>query len=252
VPWCKIAIQSHFSGGFAMNTAPSSFGVTQHLEQSLNNLASIPEADYEGVIGTMEQMMEPRVPGRDAWFWCQTRAALKRRDYGPLLAFAACVDLQEVVDKAPNFIGEIASVTQALLLALGQDPTTLRPLPRTTGRPRGDSDRYTGKLLFQKLGRTYRDATIGIWLSFAPFTVPQLRRHVPVKYRFETGARKWLESRGRRLLRSLDRAWEDVYGTFVDKPGLFGFMPLARKVLSEWPDDALEGIKLGERRKPAA
>ena len=235
-----------------MNTAPSSFGVAQPLEQSLNNLASIPAADYEGVIGNMEQMMEPRAPGRDAWFWCQARDALRRRDYGPLLAFAACLDLQEVVDKAPNFIGTMASLTNTLLLALSQDPTTVKPFPRTTGRPRGDSDRYTGKLLFLKPGRTYRDSTIGIWLSFAPFTVAQLRRHVPAKYRSETGARKWLESRGRRLLRSLDRAWDDVYGTSVDRPGLYGFMPLARKVLSEWPDDALEGIRLGKRRKRAA
>ncbi len=223
-----------------MSTTRPSPNLTQIFKRSLTNLASIPENDYESVMDRMDQMMGPMTPGRHAWMWRQAHAALRRRDYGPFLAVAICLDLQEFVDRAPELIGEIALVTNEILLALGQDPATLRPLPRTSGRPSSDLERRTGKSMFQKHGLGYRDAAIGIWLLSAPFTVDQLRELArQAKKQSEIEARKWLESRGRRLLRSLDRAWEDAYGRSVAKPGLHGFMPLTRKVLSEWPDDAL-------------
>lgn len=236
-----------------MSTTRPSPGLAQTFKRSLANLASIPGKDYGGVIDRIDQMMEPRAPGRDAWMWRQAHAALRRRDYGPLLAVAVCLDLQEFVERAPGFISEIARVTNELLLALGQDPATLRPLPRTSGRPSSDLERRTGKSMFQKYGLGYRDAAIGIWLLSAPFTVVELRRLARPKNMYsEMGARKWLESGGRKLLRSLDRAWEDVHGSSVAKPGLYGFMPLTRKVLSEWPDDALATITSINRRKRRA
>ena len=223
----------------------------EQLTEGIRIVEAVPRPDRDRALAMVEARFDPS-PGLAS----QVMEAMRREDYGVLYAFALTLDIPTISSGVGELIRLVEAWANDFLRWRGQDPATMKRLPRPSGAPLAER-RLQARVLL-RYGMGYRDAAIGLWWAFAPGTVNDLRvsatqaTRKPANDRLtihtEAGARDWLATQGRGMVRSIDRAWHDVHGRCSDLPGLKGFSPLTRLALCEWPDDALSSVREVQRR----